>query len=232
MNFYEIIILFFHFANSAKTTFKRFFNDVIDIANNVLSKKREKKTKYRKNVTFASQSLRIFYNFIFFEFVVVRFRQEIRRFERLTSRVFFVFQFLFQENDDDDDFDLSFARFYIDFYDHDFDFESDNETKIISSSRQAKKRSVQRQRNNNIRESTKRIKSNDQIRIRSRARKSESKNTRDNISLNFDYFSVRKSDFISISHVLCKLRVDENVCFFCKIYRYFEKRDKNFNKQY
>ena len=230
MNFYEIIILFSHFANSTKTTFKRFFNDVINIVNNVSSNKRDKKTKYRKNSILVSQS--IFYNFTFFQFVIVRFRQEIRRFERLANRVFFVSQFLFQENDDDDDFDLSFSRFYIDFYDHDFDFNFDDETKIILSSRQTKKRSIQRQRNNNIRESTKKIKSNDQIRTRSRVRKSKSKNTRDDIKLNFDYFNVRKFDFIFISHVLSKLRINENVCFFCKIYRYFEKRDKNFNKQY
>ena len=232
MNFYEIIILFFHFADSARATFKRFLNDVIDIANNVPSKKREKKTEYRKSVTSASQSFRIFYNFILFEFVVVRFRQKIRRFERLASRVCSAFQSLSQEDDDDDDFDLFFARFYTDLYDHDFDFEFDDETKIISSSRQAKKRSTQRQRNNNIRESTKKIKSDDQTRIRSRARKSESKNTRDDINLNSDYFNARKFDFIFISHVLFKLRIDENVCFFCKVYRYFEKRDKNFNKQY
>ena len=230
VKFYKIIILFFHFANSTRTTFKRFFNDVINIVNNVSFKKRDRKTKYRKNSIFVSQS--IFYNFISFQFVIVRFRQKIRRFERLTSRVFFVFQLLSQKDDDDDDFDLFFSRFYIDFYDHDFDFDFDDETKIILSSQLTKKRFVQRQRNNDIRESTKRIKSNDRTRIRSRVRKSKSKNTRDDIKLNFDYFNVRKLDFIFISHVLSKLRIDKNVCFFCKIYRYFEKRDKNFNKQY
>ena len=89
MNFYEIIILFFHFANLTKTTFKRFFNDVINIVNNVSFNKRDKKTKYRKNSIFVSQS--VFYNFIFFQFVIVRFRQKIRRSERLASRVFFCF---------------------------------------------------------------------------------------------------------------------------------------------
>ena len=234
MNFYEIIILFFHFANSTKSTFKRFFNDVINIVNNdVASKKRRKRfLKSKNDQRIFSINVVVFYNFIFFQFVVVRFRQKIRRFERLTSRVFFVFQLLSQKDDDDDDFDLFFSRFYIDLYDHDFDFNFDDETKIILSSRQTKKRSIQRQRNNNIRESTKKIKSNDQIRTRSRVRKSKSKNTRDDIKLNFDYFNVRKLDFIFISHVLSKLRIDKNVCFFCKIYRYFEKRDKNFNKQY
>ena len=141
MNFYKIIFSFFHFAKSTRTTFKRFFNDVINIINNVSFKKRDKKTKYRKNLIFVSQST--FYNFDFFQFVIVRFRQKIQRFERLTNRVFFVFQFLFQENDDDDDFDLFFSRFYIDFYDFDFDFDFDDETKIILSSQQAKKRFVQ-----------------------------------------------------------------------------------------
>ena len=64
MNFYKIIILFSHFANSTKTTFKRFFNDVTNIVNNVFFNKRDKKTKYQKNSIFVSQS--IFYNFIFF----------------------------------------------------------------------------------------------------------------------------------------------------------------------
>ena len=230
MNLYEIIILFFHFADSTRTTSKRFFNDVINIANNVSLNKRDRKTEYRKNSIFVSQSA--LYNFTFFQSVIVRFRQEIRRSERLASRVFSAFQFLFQENDDDDDFDLFFSRFYIDLYDYDFDFSFDDETKIISSSRQTKKRSIQRQRSNNIRESTRKIKSNDQIRVRSRVRKSESRNTRDDIKLNSDYFNARKLDLISISHVLSKLRMNENVCFFCKVYRYFEKRDKNFNKQY
>ena len=133
MNFYEIIILFFHFVNSTKSTFKRFFNDVIDIVNNnVASKKRRKRfLKSKNDQRVFSINVVAFYIFIFFEFVIVRFRQEIRRFERLTSRVFSVFLFLFQENDHDDDFDLFFARFYIDFYDHDFDFDFDDETKIF-----------------------------------------------------------------------------------------------------
>ena len=119
MNFYEIIILFFHFANSTKTTFKRFFNDVINIVNNVFFKKRDRKIEYRKNVTFASQSLKTFYNFIFFEFVVVRFRQKIRRFARFTNRVFAFFQFLFQEKNDDHEFDDFFLiRSYSDFVDY------------------------------------------------------------------------------------------------------------------
>ena len=97
MNFYKIIILFFHFANSTRITFKRFLNNVINIVNDVSFKKRDKKIEYRKNVTFASQSFKTFYNFIFFEFVVVRFRQKIRRFARLASRVFFFFQFFFKK---------------------------------------------------------------------------------------------------------------------------------------
>ena len=230
MNFYEIIIL--SFVNSTEATFKKFFIDITVIVNNCNSSKKQRKRskKSTNDSRVFSNNVFALYNFIFFEFVVVRSRQEIRRFERLTSRVFFAFQSLFQENDDDDDFDLFFARFYIDLYDHDFDFNFDDETKIILSSQQTTKRSTQRQRNNNIRESTRKVKSNDRVRIR--VRKSESRNTRDDINLNFNYFNVRKSDFISISHVLFKLRVDKNVCFFCKIYRYFEKRDKNFNKQY
>ena len=42
MNFYEIIILFFHFANSTRSTSKRFFNDVINIANNDVASKRRR----------------------------------------------------------------------------------------------------------------------------------------------------------------------------------------------
>ena len=119
MNFYEIIILFFHFANSTRTTFKRFLNDVINIVNNVSFKKRDKKIEYRKNVTFASQSLKISYNFIFFESVVVRFRQKIRRFARFANRAFSFFQFLFQEENDDHEFDdFFFIRLYSDFVDH------------------------------------------------------------------------------------------------------------------
>ena len=132
--FMKSFFRFFYFANSTRTTFKRFLNDVINIVNNVSFKKRDKKTKYWKNSIFVSQS--ILYNFISFQFVIICFRQKIRRFERLTNRVFFVSQSLFQEDDDDDDFDLFFSRFYIDFYDYDFDFDFDDETKIISSSRQ------------------------------------------------------------------------------------------------
>ena len=234
MNFYEIIILSFHSANSTRSTSKRFFSDVTNIVNNdVTSKRRRERSLESKDDQRASfVNVLAFYQFISSEFVVVRSRQKIRRFARLANRVFLFSQLLSQEDDDDDDFDLFFFRSYTDLYDHDFDFASDDEIEIISSSQQAKKRSAQRQRNNNIRESTKRVKSNDQTRVRSRVRKSESRNTRDDIRLNSDYFSARKLDLIFISHVLSKLRVNENVCSFCKVYRYSEKRDKNFNKQY
>ena len=74
MNFYEIIILLFHFANSTKSTSKQFFNDVINIVNNnVTSKKRRKrflKSKNDQRVFFVN--VFAFYQSIFFEFVVVR----------------------------------------------------------------------------------------------------------------------------------------------------------------
>ena len=133
MNFYEIIILSFHFANSTKSTFKRLLNDVIDIVNNDVASKRrrERSLKSKNDQRVFSVNVVVFYIFIFLEFVIVRSRQKIRRFERLASRVFFVSQFLFQKDNDNDDFDLFFARFYIDFYDHDFDFDFDDETKIF-----------------------------------------------------------------------------------------------------
>ena len=234
MNFYEVITLFSHSADSTRSTFKRFFNDVTNTVNNDVTSKRRRKrfleSKDDQRAFFVN--VFVFYQSTFFESVVVRSRQEIRRFARFANRVFFFSQLLFQEDDDDDDFDLLSFRSYTGLYDHDFDFAFDDETETISSSQQTKKRSTQRQRSNNIRESTRKIKSNDQIRVRSRVRKSESRNTRDDIKLNSDYFNARKLDLISISHVLSKLRMNENVCFFCKVYRYFEKRDKNFNKQY
>ena len=232
MNLYEIITLLFHSADSTRSTFKRLFNDVIDTANNDVASKRQRERSLESKDDQRAFSVNVvaLYTSTSLESVIVRFRQKIRRFERLASRVSSASQSLFQKDDDDDDFDLFFARSYIDLYDHDFDFDFDDETEIISSSQQATKRSTQRQRSNNIRESTRKIKSNDRVRVR--VRKSKSRNTRDDINLNFDYFSARKFDFISISHVLFKLRVDENVCSFCKVYRYFEKRDKNLNKQY
>ena len=232
VNFAEIIIVSFlsfvqRFANITQSMFKRFFIDVIDVVNNdVASKKRRKRFVKSKDDQRAFFVISNFYNFIFFVVVNLQFRQEIRRFKRLTNRVSnrfsFVFQFLSQKDDDDDDFDLSFTRFYVDFFNHDSKDENENETKIVSSSQQEKKRSQQRQRSHNIRVRSK----------RSRVRKSKSKNTRDDINLNFDYFNVRKFDFIFDKHLFFDLRIDDNFCFFCNVYRYFEKRDKNINKQY
>ena len=121
VNFYEIITLSSHFANFTRTTFKRFFNDVINIANNdVASKKRRERSSKSKNDqrTF-SINVFVFYNFTFFEFVVVRFRQKIRRFARFANRVSFFSQFLFQKKNDDHDFDeFFFIRSYANFVDH------------------------------------------------------------------------------------------------------------------
>ena len=98
VNFYEIIILFFHFANSTKSTFKRFFNDVINIVNNdVASKKRRKRfLKSKNDQRVFLVNVFAFYQFVFFEFVVVRFRQKIQRFARFANRVFF-FNFFFKK---------------------------------------------------------------------------------------------------------------------------------------
>ena len=87
------VFSFSNINNRSRFFSKRFFQNIIDIVNNVNSRKRDKKIDFRMNVTFESQSFKIFYNFISFEFVVVRFRQEIRRFARLASRFFHFFNF-------------------------------------------------------------------------------------------------------------------------------------------
>ena len=223
MNLYEIIILSFHFANSARTTSKRFFNDVIDTVNNVFSKKRDRKTDYRKNVTSASQSLRAFYNSIFFEFVVVRFRQKIRRFARLASRASFFSQSLFQKKNDDHDFDeFFFVRSYADLADH----ESDQKFEHVSNRNNDEKEKNSRLFNRK----NKKAYARKIVKQRVRIRKFNFKNRRDDKNLNFDYMIVRKKNVIFDKHVLSKLHDehDNNVCFFCDVYQYFEKCHRKF----
>ena len=77
MNFYEIIILLF--VNSTETTFKKIFNDITVIVNNCNSLKKQRK-RFKKSTNDSrifSNNVFAFYNFIFFEFVVVRFRHKI-----------------------------------------------------------------------------------------------------------------------------------------------------------
>ena len=76
VNSYEIIILFFHFVDSTKTTIKRFFNDVINIINNDVASKRRRERFLKSKNDQRIYSIKIFvcYQFIFSEFVVVRFR--------------------------------------------------------------------------------------------------------------------------------------------------------------
>ena len=143
-NFFEFIIQFV--ADFTRLISKRFFIDITNIVNQFVQKK--SRDKFRKNVnkiiqtvvffaftvkkvfdrrsnqknanrTFEVNSILVFYNSIFFEFVVVRFRQKIRQFARFASRVSSFFQFLFQEKNDDHDFDnFSFIRSYANFVDH------------------------------------------------------------------------------------------------------------------
>ena len=228
MNSNEIIILSSHlsFADSTKSTFKRFLNDVIDIVNNVSSKNRDRKIKYRKNVTFASLSFKAFYNFTFFVFVTLFFRQErrqkIRRFARFASRVFSFFQFLSQEENDDHDFDdFFFIRSYVDFVDHDlnqkFEHVSNNDNDEKKKSRLLNRR--------NKRTYAKKI-----VRQRIRVRKTDFKIRRDDKSLNSDYMIARKKNVIFDKHVLSELHDehDKNACSFCDVYQYFEKCHRKF----
>ena len=219
VNSYEIITLFFHFVDSTRTTFKRFFNDVINIVNNdVASKKRRKRFLESKDDQRAfSVNAFAFYQFIFFEFVVVRFRQEIRRFARLASRAFSSFQFLSQKKNDDHDFDdFSFIRSYADFVDH----ESNRKSEHVSNHDDNEEKNSRLLNRKSKKTYAKKI-----VKQRVRIRKTDFKTRRDDKSLNFDYMIVRKKDVIFDKHVLSKLqnKNDNNVCSFCDVYQYFEK---------
>ena len=139
INFYEIIILFFHFANFTKTTFKRFFNDVINIVNNdIASKKRRKRfSKSKNNQRVFSIKIFAFYNFIFFNLLLYVF---VKKYVDLrVSRIVFFsfFNFFFQEKNDDYDFDeFFFIRLYANFVDH----ESNQKFEHVSNRNNDKKK--------------------------------------------------------------------------------------------
>ena len=123
VNFYEIIILSFllSIANSTKSTFKRFVNDIIDTVNNDVAstKRRERSVKSKNDQRASSVNVAFaFYNFTFSVAITIfsrqKFRQEKRRFARFASHVSLFSQSFFQENDDDDEFDdFFFARSYV-----------------------------------------------------------------------------------------------------------------------
>ena len=185
-------------------------------------KKRDRKIEYRKSVTFASQSFRILYNSIFSEFVVVRSRQEIRRFARLASRVFFFFQFLSQKEIDDHDFDeFFFVRSYANLVDH----ESNQKFEHASNRNNNEKKKSRLLNRKNKKAYARKI-----VKQRVRIRKFNFKNRRDDKSLNFDYIIARKKNVIFDKHVLSKLhdKHDNNVCSFCDVYQYFEKCHRKF----
>ena len=199
MNFYEIIILFFHFANSTKSTFKRFFNDVINIVNNdVAFKKRRKRfSKSKNDQRVFSVNVFVFYNFIFSESVVLRFRQEIRRFARLASRAFLFFQFLFQKKNDDHDFD---DFFFIRSYANLVDYESNQKFEHVSNQNNDEKKKSRLLNRKNKKAYAKEI-----VKQRVRIRKFNFKNRRDDKNLNFDYMIARKKNVMFEKYVLFEL---------------------------
>ncbi|KAL8808929.1 MAG: hypothetical protein Q9223_007972 [Gallowayella weberi] len=170
-------------ANPTGSTSKRPLTDITATANNGNPPKRQRgRPKGSTNGPRAPPvNAAAPYNPTPPEPVVVRSRQEIRRSERLASRAPPASQPLPQEDDDDDDFDLPPARPYTGLYDHDSDSGSEDETGAISPSRQAEQRSAQRQRSNDIRGSTRRVRAGGRVRARPRVRRSGPRNTRDGI---------------------------------------------------
>ena len=217
----------FHFADSTRSTSKRFLNDVINIANNdVASKRRRERSLESKDDqrAFSINALAL-YNSTFFEFVVVRFRQEIRRFARLASRASSFSQFLSQEKNDDHDFDdFSIIRSYADLVDHESDQKFEH---AFDQNNDEKKKSRLFNRRNRKAYARKIVKQ------RVRIRRSDSKTRRDDRSLNFDYMIARKKNVMFEKHVLSELQKNYNVCSFCDAYQYDEKcHSKFFDDKY
>ena len=224
MNFHEIITLSLHFANSTRSTFKRLLNDVIDTANNDVASKRRRERSVNSKDDRRASSINAFalYNSTSFEFVVVRSRQEIRRFARFASRASFFFQLFFQEDDDDDEFDdSSFARFYANLIDHEQKNEIAFEHASDENQKKKKKSALLNRRD-------KKAYAKEIVKQRVRVRKSDLKTRRDDKSLNFDYMIARKKDVIFDKHVLFEFQIDDNVCSFCDVYQYVEECHRKF----
>ena len=217
----------FNSDSSFQTSFfsKRFFQNIIDIVNNVAQFKQKKKCDRKmktKNVRRVFIVTSVFYNFTFSVFVNLQSRQTKRRFARFANRVFFFSQSFFQEENDDHDFDdFFFIRSYADFVDH----ESDQKFEHVSNHDDDEKKNSRLFNRKNKRTYAKKI-----VRQRVRIRKIDFKTRRDDKSLSFDYMIVRKKDVIFDKHVLSKLHDehDNNVCFFCDVYQYFEKCHRKF----
>ena len=219
MNPYEITTLSPHPADSTRSTSKRPLNDVTNTANNdVTSKRRRERPLESKNDQRASfVNVFAFYQSTPSESVVVRSRQEIRRFARLASRASSFSQSLSQEKNDDHDFDdLFLIRPYADLADH----ESNRKSEHASNHDDDEKKNSRLLNRRSKRTYARKI-----VKQRVRVRKADFRTRRDDKSLSSDYMIARKKDVIFDKHVLSKLqnKNDNNVCSFCDVYQYFEK---------